>query len=346
MGIWSFVRNVVAILSVLAACCECFGSDGWCSPNQPASLSEVWDNTSGTVSWISEPQLGGIEPVGMEIPEDHCVGGPDGCSDVRSNEFDRRDTPCWSRHCLNWMTSTRRTLGDDLKNFYSVENAGFLVVGFGTGAILAHTEFDRRVRDWWQADIHTPPVRDFFDRTNDFGQMEYVVGASAAAWAFYKLCPDASLTASAGSWGTRNLRSLIVGLPPMFFAQMATGASRPTDSSRTRWTSWPRGSYWAPFSDNNGVSGHAFVGAVPFINAAMMTEDPLLKTVLFAGSTLTGISRIDRDTHYTSQVVLGWWMAYLSCRAIDKTNDPSKRRFEIVPVAENCDAGFSIVLSR
>ena len=44
---------------------------------------------------------------------------------------------------------------------------------------------------------------------------------------------------------------------------MATGASRPADG---------QGSHWHMFNDNNGVSGHAFIGAIPFLAAAEMVE--------------------------------------------------------------------------
>ena len=50
-----------------------------------------------------------------------------------------------------------------------------------------------------------------------------------------------------------------------------------------------------------------------------MTDDPLCKAAFYAGSTLAGLSRINDDRHYTSQVFLGWWMAYLAATAVDQT---------------------------
>jgi hypothetical protein len=93
--------------------------------------------------------------------------------------------------------------------------------------------------------------------------------------------------------------------------QWATGASRPKDYSG--------GSYWTPFNDNNGVSGHAFVGAIPFLAAADMVESPLLKGTLYVCSTFVGFSRMTDEAHYPSQVFLGWYLAWASSRAVSQT---------------------------
>lgn len=97
----------------------------------------------------------------------------------------------------------------------------------------------------------------------------------------------------------------------MLLAQRLTGGSRPDEKDRD--------SRWLPFQDNNGVSGHAFMSSLPFINAAKMTDRPLLKSVFYAGSLLGPLSRVNDDDHYPSQVALGWWMAYVAATAIDRT---------------------------
>jgi membrane-associated phospholipid phosphatase len=73
------------------------------------------------------------------------------------------------------------------------------------------------------------------------------------------------------------------------------------------------------FNDNNGVSGHAFVGALPFLAAADMVESPLAKGALYVCSTFVGFSRMTDDAHYPSQVFLGWYMAWASARAVSAT---------------------------
>jgi hypothetical protein len=99
--------------------------------------------------------------------------------------------------------------------------------------------------------------------------------------------------------------------------QVGLGSDRPfADDSR-----------WHPFRHNHGVSGHAFVGAVPFLTAASMTDSYVLKALLVAGSFGPAWSRIHTDDHYFSQVFLGWAIAYLSVQSVNQTES----RFRIVP---------------
>jgi membrane-associated phospholipid phosphatase len=71
------------------------------------------------------------------------------------------------------------------------------------------------------------------------------------------------------------------------------------------------------WQDNNGVSGHAFISSLPFITAAKMCDDNWAKAVCYAGSSLGPLSRINDNAHYPSQVVLGWWLAFLAASAVD-----------------------------
>ena len=41
---------------------------------------------------------------------------------------------------------------------------------------------------------------------------------------------------------------------------------------------------------------------------------------LLAGSTLVGLSRLETDSHYLSQIILGWWMAYIATDAVHRTS--------------------------
>jgi len=62
----------------------------------------------------------------------------------------------------------------------------------------------------------------------------------------------------------------------------------------------------------HGVSGHAFVGAFPFLLLAETTESELAKRLLELSSVWTGLSRIDSDSHYPSQVLLGLTLAKMT----------------------------------
>jgi hypothetical protein len=114
-----------------------------------------------------------------------------------------------------------------------------------------------------------------------------------------------------GQWGGRTTRGYLVGFPMLLTSQYLVGASRPYDGDG--------GSGWAPFADDNGVSGHAFMGAMPFLTAANMCESPWAKAFCYAGSIITPLSRIEHDAHFTSQVILGWWLAYMASNAVDST---------------------------
>ena len=61
------------------------------------------------------------------------------------------------------------------------------------------------------------------------------------------------------------------------------------------------------------------MAALPFINAAKMTENRWLKTAFLAGSLLGPLSRLNDNDHYPSQSALGWWMAYVAASAIDRS---------------------------
>ncbi len=93
------------------------------------------------------------------------------------------------------------------------------------------------------------------------------------------------------------LRSILVGGPPLLVLQWATGGARPTETDES--------SEWRPFHDNNGVSGHSFMGAIPFLSAAKMADNIWIKGSFYAASTLPGISRVNDDAHYFSQAFLG-----------------------------------------
>jgi membrane-associated phospholipid phosphatase len=131
------------------------------------------------------------------------------------------------------------------------------------------------------------------------------------------------------------LRSFIVGGPAVLVLQRVLGATRPEVHTH--------GSRWVPFYAANSVSGHAFVGGISFINAAMITDNVPLKSALYAASVLPAWSRVIQDKHYLSQAILGWWMAYLSASAVDWTEN-SKSDWLVTPVMS--DEGISVCWTR
>ena len=205
-------------------------------------------------------------------------------------------------------------IGSDYHRFYSPNSLAGLAYGLAGGALMANTNFDQTVQAHFQASIRNASSDEWFhtlEAQKKLGNGYYTIPVFAVAWATGSMLEGDPIADEIGEWGERSFRSILVGAPPMLATQYIIGGSRPDESSS--------GSDWKLFHDNNGVSGHSFMGAVPFLTAAQMAEEPWLKFVLYAGSTLVPLSRINDDDHYTSQAFLGWWFAFLATRAIDST---------------------------
>ena len=203
----------------------------------------------------------------------------------------------------------------DERNFYRCGSLAWLGVGLGASAVIANTSLDEDLR----RAVSGPQNSQSTDMNwaKEFGTGQYVVPALIGIF-FVDYWIDSNgnpgehpLAGWLQEWSGRSLRGLTVGAVPLLTLQYAIGSSRPGESSA--------GSRWNPFQDNNGVSGHAFVGAVPFWTAAQLTENVPLQIGLYGLGTLSGISRIHTDSHYFSQVLMGWWIAALSVAAVNQT---------------------------
>ncbi len=209
----------------------------------------------------------------------------------------------------------RDHIRNDFRNFFDRRNMVELSTVFLVAAAFANTRVDENFRSWAiKQGVTEPDVACIFD---DLGAGEIVLPAmfagTVAACVWQKLTPKHNFLAEvSGEWSYRSFRSLLVGAPAMLFSQSLTGASRPGESRFA--------SGWMPFNDDNGVSGHAFVGAIPFLVAAEMTDRPLARMLWYAGSGLAGYNRICNDSHFLSQVMLGWTFAHISVRATTRTS--------------------------
>jgi len=200
---------------------------------------------------------------------------------------------------------------EDYRNFYSCESLTCITAAFGAGALMANTGFDTTMQNAWQEGVRPTDVGTFFSDCKVLGEGKYalpIFGVAALTGVVLEGQPAGDIV---GEWGSRSLRIFLVGAPPLYVLQMATGASRPGES--------PAGSDWHLWNDNNGVSGHAFVGAVPFLAAAEMVENPLAKGTLYVCSTFVGFSRMTDNAHYPSQIFLGWYLAWASSMAVNRT---------------------------
>ena len=226
-----------------------------------------------------------------------------------------------------YLSKDFANIKDDYKNFYlSKDSLIQLGIGLGCAGILANTSMDGDIQEFYQDNVRS-------DVTDDLSKVMKVPGSifiTIPALLGTYLIFDKS---SAGEWAQKSLRALIVGAPAGLLLQSVTGASRPSEGD----------SKWRPFHDANGLSGHSFIGAIPFITAAKMTENTYMKSVLYGLSVLPGLSRINDDKHYFSQAALGWYLAYFSCNAVEKTNMRKETKFAIIPFS---DRGLLITINR
>ncbi len=234
--------------------------------------------------------------------ENETLDETDDPDSVFGSDLDVERLTLWSRVKL------------DHANYYSKESLTWLAGGFGVGAIIANTSLDGGIQNHFQISVHSASSDEWLHGLHaqkELGNGRYTLPAYAAAWVAGKLFERVPMAGIAGEWGERSLRATLVGTPPMLAMQYITGASRPGETSSN--------GMWKPFQDNNGVSGHSFMGAIPFLAAAKMTDKPLLKLAFYAGSTLAPLSRVNDNRHYPSQVFLGWWMAWIATNAVDAT---------------------------
>ncbi len=220
-----------------------------------------------------------------------------------------------------------RFAGDTLqdhRHFYSREGMALLALGLGGHAILANTRLDEDFRRQLQSRVDWTSM----EWARYTGETWVVAPALAAVWIADNLVDhdrwfDRRWGLDLGDWSSQSLRALMVGAPVVGTMQALIGASRPGES--------PHGSRWRPFNDNNGVSGHAFVGAVPFLVAARHTDSLLLKSAFCAVAAFPGYARLHSDRHYLSQVLLGWGIAYLAVEATELT-EQSSLQVRVVPL--------------
>lgn len=212
---------------------------------------------------------------------------------------------------------------EDATWFYGRDSLLCLGLSLAVAAPLANTNLDQQFRDAYQRRLvrgRNPAADQLSDVFKGFGDHFYTVPAYIAFGLAGLVCPDNPVYATLGEYGERSLRALAVGAPAIGILQVGLGAGRPEHGV----------SAWRPFRYNRAVSGHAFVGAIPFLTAAALVEAPAVKVVLVAASLSTAWSRLHDDDHYLSQVVVGWTIAYLAVHAVQQTEDD---RMRLVPLA-------------
>jgi len=239
-------------------------------------------------------------------------------------------TPCLAKEAPV-ISHPVETVVLDAKNYYlAPSNLLKLGIGIAVAAVPANTNADQWIRDEYQEEIRS-------DRTDDLAKIFKVPGDWFVAAPVYLGAFGAGRLLEIPvleQWAQRSARATVVGVPAVLFLQVALGGNRPTEGD----------SHWRPFQNSHGVSGHAFIGSIPFLTAAKMSDSPYAKGVLYGLSTLTGLSRINDDAHYFSQVALGWYLAYLACEVVSKgdAERAGDTQFGIAPLA----GGMAITVHR
>jgi hypothetical protein len=211
----------------------------------------------------------------------------------------------------------------DYENFYLSENLLYVGVAVAIAAPLANTNADQAIRNWYQRGAgQANAANSTAEVFRAFGDYQYAIPVYATLAFGEYLFPECAAVNTLGDFGWRSLRAMAVGAPTFAILEFGLGSARPDNAND---------SYWHPFRAHDAVSGHAFVGAIPFLTGASMTDNPFLQTLLFAGSFGPAWSRIQTDDHYLSQVLLGWSIAYLSVQSVNLT-ECQARNMRIVPV--------------
>jgi hypothetical protein len=225
------------------------------------------------------------------------------------------------------FSSTFESVKNDYRNFYlDGNNLALLGIGIAGASVFANTSMDKDIQEKYKKNLKSATTDDLSHIFKQPGEGILTIPLLLGTYAVFK-------DTSTGEWAQNSVRAIAVGAPGALFIQRATGGSSPSEGT----------SDWRPFKEHDGLSGHAFIGAVPFITAAQMNDNLYIKGALYALSVLPGLSRINDDQHYFSQSALGWYLAFLSCRAVAKTEE--KYEYSILPLPLS-HKGLAVMVGR
>lgn len=264
---------------------------------------------------------------------------PDG---VRRSGDERRTTALWAEtNALEWY------IADQDVTPHWRHTARTAAIGMMSGLIVANmTPFngdpsrtiDLQVHDWYQSSVRSEKSDDIARTAKLFGEGNLLFPTTIALYAATRLYRDGPIFEPVGIYSDRLFRSFACGAPLLIAGQFITGASRPYEPGGDQ-------SHWHFLADNNGVSGHAFVGAMPFLVAAHMSENWFWKSTFYAASGMTAWSRVNDGAHFSSQIFLGWSLACAVSLTVAEQpiyND----HVAVMPVVSPDMTGIAIMISR
>jgi len=224
----------------------------------------------------------------------------------------------------------------DYKHYYSVKNGIRFLIALGIAAPLANTSADMEIHYWYQENIRSSGTDEFAKFCKVFGEGKYLlpIAGGLTLIAFATEEKLGWMDQVVGEYGKNLSRSYLVGGIPVLVMQGILGGDRPNYGSTN----------WTPFKNCHGVSGHAYMGATPFIMGAKMTDKIWLKVILYTCSTFPAWSRINDGQHSLSQVGLGWFMAYMACDAVAETNNTRVTNYMVTPIFSGDQIGVNVML--
>ncbi len=221
----------------------------------------------------------------------------------------------------------------DFRYHYSAKPLTEVAIGFGISALLANSNADAEIREYFQDELQNQTGDDLADLFTDVGDLAQPLYSMPIYFgAMWLGNYNGEAETAAARWGANTLRAVLVGSPEFVTLAFVSGSQRPEEGEPG----------WDPFDDNNGVSGHAFFGAVPIITAAKLTDRRWLRNSLYVTSTLPALARVYEDKHYFSQVFMGWWLAYAAARTIEQSNSGGKSPVRVLPLLVPDGGGLQV----
>jgi hypothetical protein len=211
------------------------------------------------------------------------------------------------------------TLRRDYGAFYSRRGLLQLGGGLAVAGVLANTDADQELFDSFHGRDSSDPVviapaadeDSFANGVSDFGYA--ALGGAVIGAALIGIAPDGDPKEQrpVGRWVRRSARAYAVGLPAMYYLQQLVGSGRPGE---------PEGSGWQIFGESHGVSGHAFLGAVPFLTIVRQSDNRGVQAAALVASLAPAWARVEEEKHYPSQALLGWYLAWIATGAVDRSD--------------------------
>lgn len=242
---------------------------------------------------------------------------------------------CYAEDSKNSVWSDVKS---DYNEFYSADRFIRMGIVFAGGAIMANTDIDQNFQDNYQNKTRSAATDRFAVDAKKFGEGKYLIPLSLVSAGISHYLNDGSELTGIGKWGERTARAYFVGGPTVLTTQLLTGASRPTEDKKI--------SNWKPLNDANGVSGHAFIGAVPFLTIAYMNNDnAFIKYSSYLASTFSAMSRVNDNAHYLSQAMLGWYLGWESVDAVYSVDSKNKKTMKVQPLVGLDSYGLKISMN-